>query len=417
MPKKPVNIFWKFTPFWLFLLFFKFGAGLHFSLASPLGEHLMPLWVVGLLIGAGSFIQLVLDVPAGHLMDRYGYRKLLMATTAIFVVATTCLFFGLTRATYVLTILIATFGWLFFGPGESAYTLVHAPKEKTGKFISFRDVSMAIGTMLAGAAVPFGLMLNTQQLGYVLFGLLGTALLFIWLSPRDKHSVHKEIKVATQAHYVRRHSVFSVWRIIKKLNPASGTLLLLNVSASIFYGAVWFVVPLVIAHRTEAGALALGLSIFDFAIVVLGFVIGNMADKFNKRLLVFIGLLIFSFSGLLLGFNFDILFLFFGFMATAGHELAGLSLWSWLYTLDKSHAHDGAVAGVLNVALDFGWTIGPIAAGILYTQVGPSWTIAYGAIPLVVVWGVYSFMTHRHKPRQPWPGTVPARPRHLHHKA
>lgn len=417
MPKKPVNIFWKFTPFWLFLLFFKFGAGLHFSLASALGEQLMPLWIVGLLIGAGSFIQLLLDMPAGRLMDQYGYRKLLMVTTAIFLLATTCLFFDLTRTTYVLTILIATFGWLFFGPGESAYMLVQAPKEKTSKFISFRDVSMATGSMLAGAAVPLGLMLNIQQLGYVLFGLLGAALLFIWLSPRDRHSVHKEVKISTQAHYVRRHSIFKVLRTITKLNPASGTLLLLNISASIFYSAVWFVVPLVIAHRTEAGALALGLSVFDFAIVMLGFVIGSMADKFNKRLLVFIGLLIFSLSGLLLGFNFDIIFLLFGFMATAGHELAELSLWSWLFTLDKNHAHDGAIAGILYFAQDLGWTIGPIAAGILYTQVGPSWTIAYGAIPLVAVWGVYSFMTHRHTPRQPWPGTVPIKPRRLRHKS
>lgn len=414
--KKSISVFWKFTPFWLFLLFFKFGAGLHFSLASPLGESLLPLWAVGLLIGSGAFVQLVLDVPAGHLMDRYGYRRLLIITTATFAIATTCLFFGLTRTTYILTILIATFGWLFFGPGEGAYTLVHAPKEQTGKFISFRDVSAAIGTMFAGAAVPFGLMLSPQHLGYTLFTLMGLALVCIWFSPRDKHSVHKKIKVATQAHYVRRHPIFNAWRMIKKLNPASSTLLLLNVSASIFYGSVWFVVPLVISHRHEAGALALGLSIFDLAIVLLGFVIGNMADKFNKRWLVFIGLLIFSLSGLMLGFNFDILFLFFGFMATAGHELAGLSLWSWLYTLDKNHAHDGAVAGVLNLALDLGWTIGPIAAGFLYTFVGPSWTIAYCAIPLVLVWGLYSFMLHRHQPLQALPGIVPALPRRLRHK-
>lgn len=416
MSKKPVNIFWKFAPFWLFLLFFKSAASLHFSLASPIGERLLPLWAVGLLIGTGSFVQLVLDVPAGHIMDRYGYRKFLMITTTIFMGAAACLFFDLTRTTYVLTIFVATFGWLFFGPGESAYTLVHAPKGKSGKFISFRDVSAAIGTMFAGAAVPLGLMLSTQQLGYVLFGLMGTALILIWLSPRDQHSVHKETKIATQAHYVRRQSIAALWRVIKKLNPASSTLLLLNLSASIFYGGVWFVVPLVMAHRGEAGALALGLSIFDFAIVSLGFVIGSMADRFNKRKLVFIGLLIFSLAGLIIGFNFDFLFLFFGFLATAGHELAGLSLWSWLYTLDKSHAHDGALAGVLNLALDLGWTIGPIAAGFMYTRIGPSWTIAYASIPLVLLWGLYSFMTHRHKPRQPWPGTVPARPHRLHHK-
>jgi len=34
------NIFWKFLPFWFFLIFFKFGASLHYTIISPLGEKL-----------------------------------------------------------------------------------------------------------------------------------------------------------------------------------------------------------------------------------------------------------------------------------------------------------------------------------------------------------------------------------------
>ncbi len=416
MPKKPVNIFWKFTPFWLFLLLFKFGGGLHYSLISPLGEQIYPLWIVGLLMGGSAFTQLLFDVPAGHILDRYGYRRMLLITTAVFMLAAACLLFGLSRITYVTSICISIFGWLFFGPGESAYTLAHAPKEATGKFISFRDIAGATGVMIAGAFVPFGLLLKPSTLGAVLFILLGLAFLAIWFSPPDAKPIHREIKIPTQAHYVRRHSFSALCLVIKKLNPASSTLLLLNLAAGIFYGAVWFVVPLVIAHHDDAGALSMGLSVFDFAIVLLGYIIGNLADKFNRRKLVFIGLLIFAFSGLLIGFNFGILFLLFGFLATAGDELAGLSLWSWLYTLDKNHAHDGAVAGVLSLALDLGWAIGPIAAGFMYTQLGPTWTITYGAIPIVLVWGLYTLMAHRHQPRQPWPGTIPVRPRRLRHK-
>ena len=58
------QIFWKFFPFWIFLIFFKFGGGLHYSLLSQLGEKFLPLWLVGILIGGSSFVQLLLDVPA-----------------------------------------------------------------------------------------------------------------------------------------------------------------------------------------------------------------------------------------------------------------------------------------------------------------------------------------------------------------
>ncbi len=51
---------------------------------SPLGERLLPLWVVGFLMGGASLVQLLLDVPAGRLLDRYGYRKLLTLTMLIF---------------------------------------------------------------------------------------------------------------------------------------------------------------------------------------------------------------------------------------------------------------------------------------------------------------------------------------------
>jgi len=61
-----------------------------------------------------------------------------------------------------------------------------------------------------------------------------------------------------------------------------------------FYGTIWFVVPLVIAHQAHMGLLGIGLGMFDFAIVALGFLLGNLADKSNKRALVFFGLLLFS---------------------------------------------------------------------------------------------------------------------------
>lgn len=69
--------------------------------------------MVGLAIGLAAGIQLILDVPAGFLLDRFGYKRLLGVGTAIFMAAISCLFFGLTPTTYLMTLGLGALGWLF----------------------------------------------------------------------------------------------------------------------------------------------------------------------------------------------------------------------------------------------------------------------------------------------------------------
>jgi MFS family permease len=142
--------------------------------------------------------------------------------------------------------------------------------------------------------------------------------------------------------------------------------------------------------------MSIGLGVFDFAVVVLGYFLGVLADRANKRTLVFFGLLLFAVAGALTGYSFSWLFIIFGFLATTGDEAAGLSLWSWLHALDRDHAHDGLVAGVLTLAEDVGWTVGPILAGFAYWALGPSWAIVLGTTFLFITWLIYFATSHLH---------------------
>jgi MFS family permease len=119
---------------------------------------------------------------------------------------------------------------------------------------------------------------------------------------------------------------------------------------------------------------------------VLGALFGKLADRMKKSTLVVIGLFIFSMAGALLGFNFNLLFLLLGFIATAGDELSNVSLWAWLDTLDKDHAQDGLVNGAINFFGDLGWTIGPVTAGLLFGVIGPFGVILTGASFLFLAW-------------------------------
>lgn len=382
---------WRFLPFWIFLILFKFGGDLHFDSMSPLGERVLPIWIVGIVIGLASLLQLVLDVPAGFLLDKYGYKKLLKITTLVFIFAASFLFLGLNQYTYILTLMLGCFGWLFYGPGVNAYALSHAPKEEAGRFMSLRDAFDSLGVVIASLAFTILINFPVQIIAGAVIAILIVAYISISLAPEDFGVVHAEKKLPTQNYYIKRQFLHKVVRAIFKLNPASLMLLLSGLSSSIFYSIIWFVVPLVIAHAENPGVMSWGLGIFDLAIVFTGFIVGRLANKINRKLLVFFGLLTFAIMGMFLGFNFGLLFVLIGFIAAVGDEIAHLSLWSWLYALDKDHAEDGLVSGVVNLFQDLGWTIGPIIGGFLYYGLGPSWTILVGGIFILITWCIYTF--------------------------
>lgn len=398
------------------MVFYKFAGALHYSLISPFGERLLPLWIVGILMGGGSVVQFLLDVPAGHVLDRYGYRRFLLITTAIFLAATICYCFGLTLATYIASILLSTFGWLFFGPGVNAYALSHSSRETAGRFMSLRDVTGSVGVVLSSVALPFALLIKPALVGWILSAIFVVSFVALCFAPKDRMKATTEEKIGAQEFYIRRHSLAKTLAAARRLNPASGMLLVSGFAAGVFYGAVWFVLPLVMAATPNSIALGFGLGIFDFAVVVLGWALGTLADRVNKRMLVFFGLLLFAVSASLAGLSFTWVFLIFGFLATSGDEMAGLCLWAWLHNLDKDHARDGAVAGVINLFSDVGWAIGPITAGFVYDAIGPTWTIVISSVPLFIAWIAYQAVMHGRGPQFLLESVVPQKPHRARHR-
>ncbi|HLD04679.1 MAG TPA: MFS transporter [Candidatus Nanoarchaeia archaeon] len=415
--KKNLKLLSSFLFFWAFLLLFKFGAGLHYTLLSPLGERLLPLWVVGALISLGSLIQLILDIPAGIVLDRWGYKKILTLGTLVFVLAGIALFFQFSSFYYILSIFLATIGWLFFGPGGNAYALSHATKKTAGTFMAYRDIFSSAGIVLACLLLAFIIQQSHRVIGLAIASTLFLAYLCICLSPKDlkkvKHSHHPHERTHKQRAYTFRNFFLA----LKRLNPASTLLIFLEFTGAIFYGIVWFVVPLIIANIPKnAKFLGLGLSMFDLAVVVIGSILCAVIDRFDKKIMVFAGLLLFSIAGLLLGFSFGLPFILFAFIATTGDEMASLPLWAWLHHLDKNHNRDGLISGLINLAEDLGWAIGPLIASLLYAFAGAQLTIALGAIPLLILLLVYEFGVRKHLVHTPFL-EVPRKPHKYRHKS
>lgn len=410
-------MFKKFIPFWAFLTLFKFGSGLHYTLLPALGERVLPVWIVGLLIGGLAFLQVILDVPAGHLLDKFGYKRLLGITTIIFIVGASFLMFGLTPLTFVLTLIGSALGWLFFSPGIQAYIIHNSTEDMVGRLLSKKDVFASLGIVLASMVVIFAVSFEAQLIGVIVMIILALAYGAIASSPNDLNN-HEAKGHAKRRSVLKKGFLSEAYKTIMRLRPVSIMLILAGLSASIFYGIIWFTVPLLIAHAAETGlnggVLALGLGVFDFAIVALGFILGKLVDAYDKKMLILLGLLIFSVAGILIGFNFGILFLFLGFFATTGDELTTLSLWAWLYNIDKKHESYGLISGIIVLFEDLGWTIGPILAGFLYYFIGPEWTIASGGFLILANLALYLLFLRHPSPEAALPH--PRKPHRARHR-
>lgn len=392
---KLFQLFKSHRPFRIFLTMFKFGAGLHFTLLSPLGEQVMPLRIVGILIGLSSLVQVIFDIPAWYILDKYGYVKMLKRTTIAFIIAAFCLLFEFTAVVFLISLIFASAWWLFYGPWANAYTLSEAPKADAGKFISLKETFQSLGIVLVSAMLVFIIPLPPVFIGVIIAIILIIAWLLLLLTPQETVSVHVEKKIATHDYYIRGSSR-NIRRIIKDLNPVSTMLMISNFSAAIFYSIIWFVVPLMIANNKWGVRMWIGLGAFDFAVIIFGYTIGKLADKYNKKKLVFLGLLIFAFAWILLGFNFGVLFILLWFIATTGDELAWISLRAWLNKVEKNHTDDGKISWAVYLASDLGRWIGPMLAGVLYLIIGPSLTIMLWWWILFLTLAVYYFLIKKH---------------------
>ncbi len=349
---------------WFFTLLFKFGAGIHYSLIAILGAQILPLPVVGLCVGAASFIQLVLDVPAGFMLERYGHLRMLRVSTVCFLLAGGVLFFGLSPVTYVATVILSAFGWLFFGPGVAAYLLSHGPVASMGRLTALRRMCEAVGITLALLGLAHFSTLPVAVVGLVIiYPMLGAFAALVIAERKGTPTVlHKE---ARNRRVVAATPFAKLRMVAAQLHPVSTILALHTFSASVFYSMIWFLFPLLIVQSADPGIFSIALASLDLTVLLVDMPIGMLVDRVTKRPLVMLGMVLMAVAALALSQTFGIMVIVFAIVLSLGDEIALVALWAWLDERTSKVHHEGIVAGGLTFVEDLGWSTGPVLAGIL----------------------------------------------------
>jgi MFS family permease len=320
----------------VYIFVFKVGAVIYLASLPVLGERVLPLWIVGLLVGAASFVQLMGDVPAGFLLDRFGYVRLLRLACLCLALGGFLLWiFGFSLWIFLVLIVISGIGWLFFSPGVDAYVVTSAPSEQVGRAMGLRRVMSSLGAVAGTACFTLLLPFSPRMIGLVIGSILLLALVIAFRVKKERTTRHSHIKLEAKHYYIRRTFLIDIWNSLNKLRPASGLLAFSRFAAGTFYSSMWFVFPLLLKTLADQGPLEYGLGIFDAGTIICGGIAGKLADTKNKTFTILAGLIIFASFSMILGFHLSIWFLLFGFLAALGDELSAVSLWAWLSDLHR----------------------------------------------------------------------------------
>ncbi len=372
-----------FTPFWFFVLLFKLGAGIHYSLIAVLGSRILPLPIVGLCIGLAAFLQVALDVPAGFMLERYGYLHMLRISTICFVIAGLILVLGLIPLTFILSTVLSGLGWLFFTPGLEAYLLAHSPVAIIGRITGLQRTIQAIGMTLAIIGLPYFVQLPSTIVGLIIIYPLVGAFAALAIAERQPMST----LLPERLRHRRRASQATLATLIstlRQLHPLSTAFIFYSITIASFFGLLWFTLTLLIASHTSGQIISLGMAAFDFTVIIVAIIIGKIVDSSNKKILAYIALSIIAFAAFFLWSTFQPLFIVFCFLLSMGDEIFTITFWSWIDTRLPQGEHYGLVTGALTFAEDLGWMAGPIIAGLLYTLVGPINTLRYAGLAVAL---------------------------------
>jgi len=144
------------------------------------------------------------------------------------------------------------------------------------------------------------------------------------------------------------------------------------------------VTPLLPVFAEEMGAsgIWLGLAFSGFALsqVPLTPVVGKLADKFNKKFFLWLGLLIYTIAavGYFWSSNYHEL-VFFRILSGVGAAMVMPIAFSYVGEL-APHGHEGRYMGLFNIAMIAGFGIGPVLGGVIYDNLGTGTTFISMAI-------------------------------------
>lgn len=350
-------------------------------------------WTSGLVIGLLNLYQaLIADPLAGGLADRLGSKA---------VVVIGCLVIALTGLLWIalpttLPVLVGTSVLLFtaysFRDEVYAYLLRMSGPSEGGFVFGIAENVFSLMAFLSTIAIPFFLAPGRWPLVGLMLLLTSTAAALLAASaPSDKGRA--------SAYYSPLASIRAGWHFVRANRMVP--LLQLGYSAfeGLFYGAVWFVIPLQIALDSSGILGGLSLGVYELVTILGAAYAGYLADRYAWSRLNVLGWTLASLGSVLLLFSSATWWLVVaGAVVAVGNNLFAFASSHALEANDRDHEEDGAFIGLNNLVEDLGYGISPLVIGFLYARGGFDAGMGFAAVVTVALAALMILLTRRIAP-------------------
>ena len=324
--------------------------------------------MIGFVAAASTVPGILISLPAGSLSDRFGRRRVLFASGAVF--ASAPFFYLLVDSWWHLALVRFYHGFATatFVPVANAYVAELFPSRRAERISLFSSIT-TIGRTLApflGGYILFATNYGFHQL-YLAVGLSGTvalvtALLLLKERSRTDGNVQKRVGE-------RSSRLFEGWVVVAS-NPRILTVSLVEAAQYYAFGATEFFLVGYLKEIARLDSFSIGIVLgFQLAIVpILKPFMGKLSDKIGRRTPILLGSLISAASLALIPFtiHFPLLLLIsvlygFGFSMVTGSTPA-------LVSELTAETLVGTGMGFLGTIMDVGQTLGPIITGFILSS-------------------------------------------------
>lgn len=278
-------------------IIYGYAAALVFpQLFFPGMDRLTAVLIAFAAFGAGFFARPLGGVVFGHLGDRYGRQKALVATLVLMGCSTLLIGFLPTHdalgaaAPILLVLLRLVQGFAAGGEwgGAALFGIEVAPKGRRGLWGSFTSMGIGIGGIFGSAVfaiVSFAFNDDLTGIGWRIPFWLGGVLVLIGLYARLQNTVESQPKAAAKAP-VRMPLMEAFRRRPRELLLCIG--IAFGYVTIAYIGSTFF-----LAYATDIGYTSSEALLFDFslsvAIVVSAPFFGHLSDRFGRRTVMIFG--------------------------------------------------------------------------------------------------------------------------------
>ncbi len=350
-------------------------------------------FIIGLLISIPAIIGMLIDMPLGSLSDSWSRKRIMIWGLILSPIGGALIFLFKGNALIFTAFILWGIGYQVWHVPRSAYfaqlTSRKKRAEQYGVATEFSYLGETVGPVIGGVLLSsLGLFYNVSF--YVALCFLLAFLVFFLIKEKQRKRKESVIKTVIKS----RASFSEDISILKKSGFYAFVLLYISLLFTFFWGAIYTLEPLFYGSGSLKLSPAIGgliLASFSLPAIFLGAPFGKLADRYGKKNLLFIGMLIMGLGLVFFSVSASPAFLIiFALLTSVGLILSQPALSGMIVDLSYRHSK-GALCGIWEFFSDFGFILGPLLAGLFAELWGLQeallsigWIIVISAVILLI---------------------------------